>query len=63
MNFVWITSYLFVFILGGVTTLYTSYRIINRWSEQEDKKNADAAKTKALQELLAPYTMSENHLN
>lgn len=62
MDFVWFTSYLCIFMLGGLTALFASYKIINKMIDQEEEKLREALTTDTLSERLAPYTMN-GHLN
>jgi hypothetical protein len=61
MDFVWFTSYLCIFMLGGFTFLFASVKIINKMIDRETKKLREGADT-SLSEKLAPYTMN-GHLN
>lgn len=63
MNFVWITSYLCVFLVGGMTSLVGFYLFIERSINKEERKLVNAAATRSLQETLAPYGVKDPFLN
>lgn len=63
MNFVWFTSFLCVFMLGGIASLFAAYLTINHMANKEEKKLREAAGVNTLSEKLAPYGVKDPFLN
>lgn len=62
-GFVWFTSYLCIFMLGGIASLAAAYYLIEKMTDKAEVELRVGAGMGSLQERLAPYGHAHPNLN
>ncbi len=55
MNFVWLTSYLCIFLLGGIASLFIAYKLINHELNKAEKELTDTTVHVDVKSRLEPH--------